>query len=406
MTTLPKRPTIKELYNTMLNDYQVRSGGKFVLLKKAVIKCTFWAISGCLSMLWRFLSWVYRQIFPQTCGKNMIILWGALVDVEYQYGQSTILQVKAEDVTAPRILSGAVYKHLKTGNIYKSVSTITPQDGIAEFTVTASKGGSAYNLDKGEVLQITNPIEGVPSTVTVTDIITYGSEDEDIEKYRPKVLLRFKKRPQGGSFQDYVDWCKEVPGIADALPYCLNAGIVTIYLVGEGSGKNRTPAGTVIPNPFPEWENGQMKNLSGSGIFLKAAQSINGTAENLNTRRPVNAKVELKAPNYAGIKVKIQGLKPLDDDIKANIKTVLTEYLDTKRPHIIAIGYTEDDAVINANEMNGGCQTVLNKRGSYTSFEVSNTNDEKIDTLTLGIGELAYLEKLSINGVDVEINDN
>lgn len=403
MTNAPNLPTLKEISNIVINAFTTKLKSGYALLKKSILKAFSWAFAGSNMLLWKYLSWMFYQVFPQTASLPYLILWGYLVNVDYEYGKKTVLKVEADDVTASYILTGTVYKHLESGNIYTVLSTSTPVNGVCTFNVEAKKTGTDGNIDIGELLELTNPLDGIPSKAKVIDVAVGGTEDEDVEAYRTRVLARFRRKAQGGSFMDYRDWCLKAPGVADALPYCLKEGTVSIYLVGNGSGKNRIPSGSVTPNPFPEWENGQMKTLSGSGHFYNAAMEINGTGDALNTRRPATSKVELLISVFKGFKVVISGLTPNNKTVTNDIKQAIFDYLDKKRPHIIAIGYTEQDAQINSNTLNGEIQNIVKGyKGSYSSFKLLNTEDEEISEYYLGIGELAYLNKLSINGSDIE----
>ena len=178
-----------------------------------------------------------------------------------------------------------------------------------------------------------------------------------------RVLIAFKRKAQAGSLVDYYLWPTEVAGIVDAFPYVLESGTIVVYLVSAGSGKDRTPSGSVTPNPFPEWENGNMKSISGSGLFYQAAMAINGTTDMKNTRRPAGAVVELRMPNYIGYRVEITELNPATNDINAKIKDAIVSYLDTKKPNILALGYTKQDATINASKLNAAIQNAINADG-------------------------------------------
>ena len=340
------------------------------------------------------MIWVYKQCFPQTCDLPVLKLWGDLVDVEYIKGQPAQVELTLYDAAASTLTTGTVYKDLTSGLIYKTTAQGNNEDGNIVVSAQCTTSGEAGNLPVGTVLTIANPLDGIPQTATITTVKIEGSEDEDVEHYRPRVLYKFKNKAQGGSVSDYFEWCLEVSGIVDALIYVLTEGVVTIYLVASGSGKNRTPSGEIAPNPFPNWIDGQFVNFQGSGQFLQVANSIEGSAEGVHDRRPVNAKVNLLPCNYTGYKVVIAGLTTTDYNDR--IKTALDDALDIKRPHIIALGYTEQNALINKNALLTMVQNLIGSN-TFTSFILLNDNDESIDEESLGIGALAYLSKLTIN---------
>lgn len=401
-----KKKTLKEIQAGIISDYTTRikkeTGIDTPLLPKAVVRSIAWSVAGVAVMQQNYLAWVYLQIHPKTCSPSILNIWGSLLGVEYKTGTKTTLQLKITNVTASSIVAGTLWKSLKNGVVYSSLSTVSPINGMLSLSVEAKTSGPAGNLNLGEELNITNPYEDIPDKAVVESVLVTGSNDEDIEDYRRRVLIAFKKKAQGGSLVDYFLWATEVPGIVDAFPYVLESGTIVVYLVSAGSGKDRTPSGSVTPNPFPEWENGNMKSISGSGLFYQAAMAINGTADMKNTRRPAGAVVELRMPNYTGYRVEITELSPATNDINAKIKDAIVSYLDTKKPNILALGYTKQDAMINASKLNAAVQNVINADGGiYNSFVLKNSAGEIINEDILGIGCLAYLEKLKINNADI-----
>ena len=90
-------------------------------------------------------------------------------------------------------------------------------------------------------LNLINPVAGLPETAIVYSTEIIGTDNENIEDYRIRVLNRYKRKPQGGAAIDYYNWVTEVAGIVDCLPYVLQNGLITLYIVANGSGTNRTP---------------------------------------------------------------------------------------------------------------------------------------------------------------------
>lgn len=368
------------------------------LLEKAVVKSLAWAFAGSVASVWKSLVWVYKQCFPQTCSLPVLKLWGDLVGVEFIYGQSSQVELTLSDVTASTLTTGTVYKDLTSGLIYKTTAQGNNNEGSIVVSAQCTTAGAAGNLPIGTQLTIANPLDGIPQTATITTIKAEGSEDEDIEHYRPRVLYKFKNKAQGGSVSDYFGWCLEVSGIDDALIYVLTEGIVTIYLVATGSGKNRTPSGSVSPNPFPNWIDGQFVEFQGSGQFLSVAKSIEGSSDGMHDRRPVNAKVNLLVCNYTGYEVDIKGLT--SESYNNQIKAALDAALDIKRPHIIALNYSEANAKINKNALVTITQNIIGSN-TFSTFTLLNNEGVEINEESLGIGSLAYLKKLTINNAVV-----
>ena len=236
--------TIKEIFDSFMSQYTVlrsKYGDTKPLLRKSFIKTIGYAIAGIAATLWQLSVWIYKQIFPQTCELPALKFWGSLIGIEYNQGQNANLTILLNKVTASYLVSGTVYKDLNSGLIYKTVSQVNAENGQILTTVQCTSSGSVGNLPVDTVLNIANPLDGIPSTAVVTEIKIEGTEDEDVETYRKRVLYGFKYKNETGSPRDYVNWALEVSGIVDVFPYLLNEGIITLFLVANGTGKQRTP---------------------------------------------------------------------------------------------------------------------------------------------------------------------
>ena len=93
-----KKPTIQEIYNTIINDYKTRTNVKVPILKRSLIKCFAYAIAGIVSLIWNFAEWQYLQIFIETCDFEALKRWGNLVDVNYRLGTKAVLKIKPQEL--------------------------------------------------------------------------------------------------------------------------------------------------------------------------------------------------------------------------------------------------------------------------------------------------------------------
>jgi hypothetical protein len=330
------KPTIKDIYDTILNDYVVRTGQQMPILRRSLVECFAYAIAGIVSFMWNFAEWQYLQVFVEACDFESLKRWGNLVNIDYKKGTKTILKIKLNNIQPNiTIQAGTTWKSLTNGLIYKSISAVSTQSIEAidlSINVECTETGSKGNLPNEEILNLINPLIGIPDTATVEQTITIGTEDEDTESYRTRVITRYRNKPQGGSTMDYYQWAVEVSGIIDCLPYILTPGLITLFIVKDGIGLNRTPTGEINPNIFPQWQNGQIQDINGYGQFLSVAKSISGSGNNNNQsisgsnnnnntsistntianydRRPLNTKVQLLPPNYTEYKIEITELNP------------------------------------------------------------------------------------------------
>lgn len=388
-------------YNSLRQKYNDENAETAPILPKSVVKSLGYAFSAEISTLWSLLTNAIKQCFPQSADLPALKMWGGLVGIDYKYGQNACLLLEIENVNAQFLDAGATFKDLSSGLIYQSTSRANTNNGSVLTTVKCLTGGTVGNLAVGSELTLTEIFEGIPQTATVKSISIVGSDDENKEEYRKRVLLRFKSRPRGGTIIDFYNWTLEATGIVDCLPYVLEEGKITLYLVSEGSGQNRTPTGANVPNPFPQYVNGQIVPFTGSGQFLEVAQKIEGDST-IGFRRPLNAKVELKAPIYVPVSIAIIGLSGNDDgQFNQKVKEILIENLDTKRPNIIAINYGSNNATINRFALTKLVSDAIGDN-LFTDFKLKNKKNEEVDEITLDIGELCYLQELTINGTVIK----
>lgn len=394
-----KTKSIKEIREDLLNRYEVfrrEQGIKAEFKQTGIISAIFWAIAGVAATLWKYGLWVYKQCFPQTCDLPALKMWGYLVSVFYREGNRACVKIKIKDASASYLSAQSVFLEKEKGLIFKTVSTAANIDGEICAVSECSTIGAIGNLEIGDKLTLANPTAGIPQEAEVISLVKLGCEDEEKELYRQRVLNGFKKKAQPGSAYDYRDWGLEVPGVEDILAYVFEDGTITIYPVGQGSGDERKISGELTPNPFPKWVNGQFSEFEGSGQMLALAYAIEGSSIGAHDRRPLNAKVELKqSAIFTPFSVEIDGLE--DVSFSERIKETLIGILDKKRPHIVALNYPLNNAKVNKGQLSAACYNLLNGE-SFSSFLLKNADDEIIEQEILGVGCLAYLKKLTING--------
>ena len=397
-----KSKTIKEIHDDFIARYTAlrnKYGDTVTPLEKGVVNSIAWALGGVASTLWLFGLWIYQQSFPQTCDIEPLKLWGNLIDENYKYGEKASLTIQLTGATATYLSAQTVFYH-SSGLVYKTISQAQNLNGTITATAQCVTAGPAGNLENGAELSLANPLAGIPNTATVTNILIYGTENEDKEDYRERVLRKYQRKSQGGSALDYYNWAMEVPGIVDVLPYTLSEGLVTLYIVAEGSGTSRNATGSITPNPFPVWSDGVFQDFTGSGQKLAIANSIEGSEIGLHDRRPMTAKVQISNCTYTAYSVEITGLT--NTAYNTQIKNALIAEFDKKRPNIKVLNYDVANAKINSLDLISVVDSVIGT-ATFTGFVLKNSSSTTITEETLGVGCLAYMSSLTINGTQIEL---
>jgi uncharacterized phage protein gp47/JayE len=105
---------------------------------------------------------------------------------------------------------------------------------LADATVTAPAraldSGAVGNLDPGVSLTATTPITTGALTSATVSTMSGGTDMENDDDLRMRVLLRIRQPPMGGDAKDYVQWALAVPGCTRAWCYANEMGIGTVTL--------------------------------------------------------------------------------------------------------------------------------------------------------------------------------
>ena len=102
---------------------------------------------------------------------------------------------------------------------YFNNSSATAAAGVATLTLNAEQAGSAGSLAISDTLSIGAQIAGATTLATVTSIVSDGTDLEDQEVYRARVLTAYRAKTGGGNSADYRIWSEEVSGVKRAFPY-------------------------------------------------------------------------------------------------------------------------------------------------------------------------------------------
>lgn len=171
----------------------------------------------------------------------------------------------------------------KNGGGYKLVTTIannvatTYQDNIADgglggapptestaervlADIQSEDTGSQYNTAIGTITLLADVPDGV-NDVTNTTVVTNGSDEENIETYRSR-LLDFIRNPKSGSQGDLEAWALEIEGVAVATAFSNESTDPNLMTANEASAETDASA----------WA-----NLANTTVASTAAQAAHGT---------------------------------------------------------------------------------------------------------------------------------
>jgi hypothetical protein len=292
------------------------------------------------------------------------------------------------------LAGGTQLKSDLTGKIYTTDAVTVLDSETATVHVTCNSPGSAGNLEVGDALNFVNPLGNVKKAARVAAVIKDGADDESEGNYRYRVVNRYRMQPQGGSLADYRIWASDVPGVLNAYPY----------------NDTTTPAGVILyvsGNPALYED-----RVPSAALLIQVGDACTYNPETGKaSRKPITAIIDpdgdgsysnVRAVNIVGFDIYITGVTGIPPaEFAEVVRPAIDNYFLGREPYIR--GLSDDNNKTNIVSKNNVSSTVDQIAISVKAeFElvVMKRDNETESSYTLGAGELAKLDHLSINGVE------
>lgn len=294
------RPTLTELINRTLADTTSRLSVD-ELLRRADAEVLARVLAGAAHGLYGYIDWLSRQILPDTSESEWLERHASLwLSEGRKAAASATGSVSFTGVSGSVVPSGTVLQ-TAAGVQVATTEEITLTDGTGSAPAEAVDAGEDGNLVAGTPLTLVSPITGVQSAATVASGgLTGGSDIEDDEALRARVIARIQQPPQGGCAYDYEAWALEVEGVTRAWVYAqeLGLGTVTVRFVRDDDA-------SLIPDEAE----------------VATVQAY------IDALRPVTAQVTVVAPVAVPLDIIITDLTPATATVRAAIEAEITDLL-------------------------------------------------------------------------------
>lgn len=205
-----------------------------------------WArwFAGVVTDLHAHVDSIKDDLLPDTASGTALDRWGKIRGVTRKAAtparKSNALRVQGTSGTA--ITIGLVLTSKGGLTFQVNEAETIPAAGNVAVDIVAISTGAQTRLPKGEVLTFSAPPAGIEEEAEL--ILAMDEDGVDAESdgdYRNRILEKFSSPPLGGAQSDYVQWAKEVTGIATAYAYPLRQGFNSVDLAAlhSGSGSAR-----------------------------------------------------------------------------------------------------------------------------------------------------------------------
>lgn len=191
----------------------------------------------------QYVDWLALQLIPDTAEAEWLDrhgdIWLTNADESTGRKMATLAEGTVEMVgpvagtivpVATRLLSSSTTSTGVPVSVeYETLEGIVTAEGEAPVPcrVRALDPGAIGNRSLGESMAVRGPVQGTITSVTVVDI-GGGTDTENDDDLRIRVLQRIRQPPMGGATHDYVRWALAVPGCTRAWCTPLEMGIGTV----------------------------------------------------------------------------------------------------------------------------------------------------------------------------------
>lgn len=391
-------PSTKEISDNIVAQLESKFNQTIPLLPKSFLRVLSKVLAAVFILLYKYIGFMFLQIFVTTASaketeinRNILIPlveWGRLIGVSDRTPATNaelIVDVIVHN-QGGQLPAGTQLINTDNGVTYLTIGIVLLDTETVQATIRAASdqaggggSGSIGNLEINDVVSFANPLADVNQNAIVTSHISTGTDEEDVEIYRQRILDKFQRRPQGGAYSDYRIWGEEVAGIISIYPYTGDCpGHVDIYAEAttESSGN---------PDGIPT-----------SVQLLAVSNSIELDEEGLATRRPVNAYVNVYPITRTGFEITIFGI--LVDNlsqVQDNIKIAIEEYLYSREPFILGLSILPRVDRITTSGIAGIVEDIISAAGGIFTSIILKQSDVIMNIYSLGIGEKAKAETIS-----------
>jgi uncharacterized phage protein gp47/JayE len=357
-------PTLAETRAMVRDSIRAKLPGADALVPNSVLRVLSDNQGALCHAVLQYIDWLALQLLPDTAETQWLDRHGDIWLVNADGSTGRKMATLSTGTAAFTGDQGSVLPQYSmlgysgTQAQYETLESITMAEGGAPTTapIRALDPGSGGNLPVGAGLSIVNLPPGVDQNGFVETLQT-GTDTENDDDLRIRVLQRIREPPMGGAQYDYVAWALAVPGVTRAWAASEDLGTVTVRFM--------------------------MDDLRADNGGFPFQSDIETVAAYIDYRRPVSVKdTYVFGPIPQPIDVAIDNLNPDTTAIRAAIEESLLDMLLTKA----APGQT-----IYAAWKSWAIMNVPN----VISFDLVSTEDDVMPS----IGHMATLGDITYNGI-------
>lgn len=259
------RPPLPDLITQIRNDILSRFEGDEVL-RRANAEVYSRAAAAAVNSLYGYLDYLARNILPDLADETWLYRHGTMKKCPRKQAAASVGWVRWDGAADDIKIGSGVEVQRGDQVTFITTAAVTAAGGVLRVPVECETVGVEGNTDDGITLTLVSPVQGL-SSAGVADTITGGTDVEDMEQWRARIIDRWYYMPQSGADPDYVVWAESVQGITRAwtLRNWMGPGTVGV-LCATDDDTNPIPTDQQIQNVYDYIQ--PKSPVAGSSLFV------------------------------------------------------------------------------------------------------------------------------------------
>jgi uncharacterized phage protein gp47/JayE len=303
-------PTLKDLMQRTRQSFRANLKGSDAWVWPNNVYASAKVVAGGVFEIFGFAAYIEKQIFAHRAPDlESLTLHGVEFGIPQKPAapaMGSVIFTVVENVT---VETGAILQRADGVQYIVSEGGTLATSGTLTVPVVAAADGLNTNADADTPLEIMSAVTTTSATDPTCAVdangLTLGTDVEDIESYRARILFRKRNPPHGGSAADYVLWAGQVSGVS----FFLDRPTVYVERLWQGPGTVRV---------FP-----LMYDLYADGIPSTA--DVDRVQAYIETVRPAGALVTVAKPTAVPVNVVIAGLSPNTTEVQEAVRAELAD---------------------------------------------------------------------------------
>lgn len=202
------RPTLRELVIRIQTDIVISLSTVAAIVRKATSRILGKITAGAAHLLYGYIDDRALQMFVSSAQGEYLDLHAADWTLPRKAATFATGSIVCTGQNGAVIPAGSIVQN-SNGNQFVTDADGTIVNETVTIAVTAQEPGKAANTEAGEVITFVSTIDGVESEAEVSGTgITGGTDTEDDEPLRNRILTKKRLTGLGGNESDWITWVK------------------------------------------------------------------------------------------------------------------------------------------------------------------------------------------------------